>query len=445
MIYLTGEIHPAPDKSISHRALMISSIAEGKTTIKNFLRSDDCLSTLKCLQALGVEIEDAGGKEIIVHGKGKFLSPPASGAPLYAGNSGTTARLLSGILAGQNFKTTLTGDASLSSRPMNRIARPLEMMGATVKTTDGKLPLEISGGRLKAIDYDSPVASAQVKSCILLAALYADGKTTFREPQISRDHTERMLSNFGVRLTSSVTDNHGPSAGTRYSVSLTGPVKKLVSPGEILVPADISSAAFFLVAGATIPGSRIKLKNVGLNPTRTGILSVLKRMGAAIKISIPDGKNHPDSEPSGDITVSYSHGLRAVTIDKDEIPLLIDELPVIAVAATQAAGETIVKGASELRVKETDRIKSIVNELSKIGAEIKEFPDGFSVKGPVKLSHKRNQAPLESYGDHRMAMSLAVALLIAGGEDNFQDIKNYECASVSYPDFYKTLKSLIKK
>jgi len=439
MTHLVGQIHPAPDKSISHRALMISSIAEGKTTIKNFLRSDDCLSTLNCLKTLGVEIEDKGNT-IIVNGKGKFLSPPTK--PLYAGNSGTTARLLSGILAGQKFKSTITGDESLSTRPMNRIARPLTLMGAKIKTSpDGKLPLEISGGDLSPIDYDSPIASAQVKSCVLLAGLYArNGGTTFREPYLSRDHTERMLINFGAKISSGTSPTDG-----KFFTSIS-PTEKLTTPGEITVPGDISSAAFFLVAGAIIPDSKLELKNVGLNPTRVGILNVLKRMGANIQV-LPHkpAKESNFSEPTGDIIVSFGNSLKAVRIEKKEIPLLIDELPIIAVAATQAQGETIVSGAQELRVKETDRIKSIVTELSRLGAKIKELPDGFSITGPTKLTFNKNDN-LNSYGDHRMAMSLAIALIAATGEpETFSNIKNFECASVSYPDFYKTLKTLIKK
>lgn len=414
---VSGKIVVSPDKSVSHRALMISSIARGKTLVKNFLRSDDCLSTMACLKKLGVVIKDEGDR-VIVDGRGpKLAAPPET---LYAGNSGTTVRLLSGILAAQNFKTMITGDVSLSARPMKRIERPLKIMGASVRTSDGKLPMEITGGKLKPIDYVSEIASAQVKSCVLLAGLYADGRTTFREPLRSRDHTERMLSNFGAKITSS-------SDGAGFRVSVDGPAV-LVSPGTLEVPGDISSAAFFMVAASILPGSRITILNVGVNPTRTGIIAVLRRMGAKIEIS---NRRESGGEPSADITVEYS-GLCGVAIGADEIPLLIDELPIIAVAASQAVGATRVTGAEELRVKETDRIKSVVSELSSMGVRIEELRDGFVVEGPAEIKG----SAVDSGGDHRMAMSLAVASLAASGETR---IKNPECASVSFPAFYETL------
>ncbi|MDI6756547.1 MAG: 3-phosphoshikimate 1-carboxyvinyltransferase [Endomicrobiia bacterium] len=417
---VSGKITVSPDKSVSHRALMISSIARGKTIVKNFLRSDDCLSTMACLRKLGVVIKDEGDR-IIVDGRGPKLAAPTE--TLYAGNSGTTVRLLSGILAAQNFKTKITGDGSLSARPMKRIERPLKMMGASVRTSDGKLPMEITGGNLKNIDYASEIASAQVKSCVLLAGLYADGKTTFREPMRSRDHTERMLSNFGAKITSS-------SDGPGFWVSVDGPAV-IESPGTLEVPGDISSAAFFMVAAAILPGSRITILNVGVNPTRTGIIAILRRMGARVEIS---NRRESGGEPSADITVEHSD-LIGIAIGADEIPLLIDELPIIAVAASQAVGATRVTGAEELRVKETDRIKSVVGELLKMGARIEELKDGFVVEGPTKLKG----AAVASGGDHRMAMSLAVARLAADGETR---VINSECASVSFPEFYGLLNKI---
>lgn len=415
---ISGSIEVAPDKSVSHRALMISSIARGRTLVKNFLRSDDCLSTMAAMRALGVSIDDRG-TEVLVDGLGPRLTPPRG--DIYAGNSGTTARLLAGILAGQNFKTIITGDASLSSRPMGRIERPLKAMGALVKTTDGKLPVEIKGGKLRAAEYSSDIASAQVKSCVLLAGLYADGSTTFREPLRSRDHTERMLADFGADIRAS------DGSGDGCSVTVKGP-SGLVSPETIGVPGDISSAAFFMTAASILPCSNITITGVGVNPTRTGVIDVLRRMGADITL---DNPRNAGGEPVADITVKYS-GLRGVDIVEAEIPLLIDELPIIAVAACLADGPTTVTGAAELRVKETDRIKSVVGELSKMGARINELPDGFRVEGPSRLRGAR----VDSRGDHRMAMSLAVASLAAEGETR---VTGPECAAVSFPNFYETL------
>ena len=414
---IKGEIEIAPDKSISHRALMISAVAEGTSRIKNFLKADDCISTMNCLKKLGVDIAEKDGG-IIVKGRGLKLKRPSD--VLDAGNSGTTVRLLSGILAGQNFTTKIIGDESLSKRPMKRIIEPLEQMGAKIKSNNGCLPVEIEGGNLKPINYESKISSAQVKSCILFAGLYADGITSFTEPEKSRDHTERMLKSFGADVVSD-----------KNIVSVKGAAK--LHSSDVFIPGDISSAAFFMVAAAIVKNSELKIKNVGINPTRTGIVDVLKRMGAKIEI---ENKREIAGESLADIVVKSSE-LKSTNIERSEIPFLIDEIPIIAVAATQAEGITKITGARELRVKETDRLKAISSELKKMGADIQELEDGLIIKGPTKLKG----AKVNSYKDHRIAMSLAIASLVADGQT---EITDKDCVNISFPKFFEILKKIIK-
>ncbi len=415
---ITGEIYVAPDKSISHRAIMIAAIAEGISRIKNFLYADDCISTIKCFQKLGVEVVDEKN-EIIVKGKGPNLANPLD--VLDAVNSGTTARLLSGILAGQNFSSKIIGDESLSKRPMKRIIEPLEKMGAKIRARENNfLPIEITGGKLKPINYNSKITSAQVKSCVLLAGLYADGVTKFSEPHKSRDHTERMLENFGAQIESN-----------KNTMTIKGIAKLKAS--DILVPGDISSAAFFVVAATIIKNSKLRIKNVGVNPTRTGIIDIMSRMGAKIFF---ENEKTINNEPIADIIVESSQ-LKSTIIKGSDIPRLIDEIPVIAVAATQSEGETLIMEAKELRVKETDRLKAVASELKKMGADIEELEDGLIICGPTKLKG----AKVESRNDHRMAMSLTIASLVADGKTT---LKNPECVNISFPLFYETLKKITK-
>ncbi|MDD5686802.1 MAG: 3-phosphoshikimate 1-carboxyvinyltransferase [Elusimicrobia bacterium] len=417
MVKIAGEIEVASDKSISHRALMISAVSKGETRIKNFLKAEDCISTMNCLKKLGVSISEEND-EIIVKGSGLKLDKPLK--ILDAGNSGTTVRLLSGILAGQSFTTKITGDESLSKRPMRRIIEPLEKMGAKIKSSDGCLPIEIEGTSLNPVEYESRLSSAQVKSCVLLAGLYADGITSFTEPEKSRDHTERMLKNFGAKV---IVKNN--------TVSVKGPAKLCSS--DIYVPGDISSAAFFIAAAAIIKNSKLRIKNVGVNPTRTGVIDVLKRMGAKISI---ENKRKIAGEPVADIVIK-STDLKSTEIGREEIPLLIDEIPIIAVAATQSEGTTRITDARELRVKETDRLKAMSSELKKMGADIEEYEDGLVIKGPTKLKG----AKVDSYKDHRIAMSLAIASLVADGDT---EIKDKECVNISFPEFWNILKNITK-
>ncbi|HZG60260.1 MAG TPA: 3-phosphoshikimate 1-carboxyvinyltransferase [Anoxybacillus sp.] len=419
---LRGAIEVPGDKSISHRAVMFGAIANGTTTISNFLAGEDCLSTIDCFRKLGVSITQ-NGSEVVVEGKGiRGLQEPTE--ILNVGNSGTTTRLLLGILAGCSFHACLIGDESIAKRPMARVTNPLREMGAKI---DGRehgnyTPLSIRGGNLQAIRYTSPVASAQVKSAILLAGLMADGTTTVIEPHKSRDHTERMLKAFGGEV---VVDG--------LTVSVTG--KQQLKGAHIDVPGDISSAAFFLVAGAIVPNSEITLKNVGLNPTRTGIIDVLKQMGADIAI---ENIRNEESEPMGDITVRTSE-LKGIEIGGELIPRLIDEIPIIALLATQAEGTTVIKDASELRVKETDRIATVVSELSQLGADIEATEDGMIIRGKTKL--KANNIVVDSYGDHRIGMMLAIAACITEGN---LILNRSEAIAVSYPNFFEHLQLLIK-
>ena len=414
---IKGTITVPGDKSISHRGLLLGAIAEGTTTIHNLSSSVDVWSTWRCLKQLGVEIiEKDDSLEVI--GKGFYgLKPPSK--RLDCGNSGTTMRLMTGILAAQPFKTTLVGDDSLNQRPMKRIIEPLTQMGAKIESQPGGLaPLTISGSKLNATYYKSPVASAQVKSAILLAGLHARGTTTVNEPHLSRDHTERMLADFGVIVN---------RAG--LSVSLDG--GKVLHGSEVRVPGDFSSSAFFIGAALIVPNSELTIKNAGLNPTRTGMLAILKHTGAKIEIEPYQQKS---SEPVGDINV-FTSRLNGIEIPPDLVPKLIDEVPILAVIATQAKGTTKLTGAKELRVKESDRLNAIVNNLSLMGVQIEELEDGFIIEGQQKLKG----AVVDSYGDHRIAMAFEVAGLNAEGETQ---IKNSECVEISMPNFFETLQEI---
>ncbi len=416
---LKGEITVPGDKSISHRSIMFGSIAEGHTTVSGFLLGDDCLSTIDCFKKLGVDIE-LDGTNVVINSKGieNWQEPSEI---LYTGNSGTTTRLMLGLLAGTKFHTVLNGDASIGKRPMKRVISPLREMGAHITgRMDGQYtPLAIKGSPLKAIEYTMPVASAQVKSAILLAGLLADGTTVIHEKEVSRDHTERMLRQFGAEV---VVEN-----GT---VSYKGGQKLYAT--HVNVPGDISSAAFFLVAGAMAKDSEIILHNVGLNPTRTGILSVLQAMGANMEIIVD---NDMASEPTGTILIRTSE-LVGTTISGDLIPRLIDEIPIIALLATKAKGTTIIRDAAELKVKETDRITAVVNELKKLGADIEGTDDGMIIRGGAKL----HGAHLQTYGDHRIGMMGAIAALVTEGTVVLDD---KDCIAVSYPTFFNDLEKII--
>lgn len=415
---LKGEITVPGDKSISHRAVMFGSIAKGLTEITNFLQGADCLSTISCFGKLGIDIEN-GPDRILVHGKG-LHGLTAPDCVLDAGNSGTTTRLISGILAPQSFTTTLTGDASIQKRPMKRIMEPLSMMGANIKSLKGNdcAPLEIQGSPLTGIHYTSKVASAQVKSAVLLAGLYASGETSVTEPVISRNHTEIMLSHFGAQIAT-----EGTTASIRPEPVLEG--------RKIVVPGDISSAAYFIAAGLIVPGSEILIKNVGINETRDGILRVAKQMGGNIRLL---NENRDSGEPVADILVSHS-SLHGIEIKGSVIPTLIDELPVIAIMAAYAEGTTVIADAAELKVKESNRIDVMVNNLTAMGADITGTEDGMIIKGGKPL----HGTLIHSMDDHRIAMSFAVAALRAEG---MTTIEGGECVNISYPAFYKDLESL---
>ena len=418
---LRGELTVPGDKSISHRAVMFGSLAEGTTEISHFLKGEDCLSTISCFRSMGIRI-DTDGDSVRVFGKGLHgLTAPEK--ILDCGNSGTTTRLLSGILAGQPFDSVLTGDASIRKRPMNRVIIPLREMGAGIRSDQdsGCAPLYLKGSPLHGIRYQSPVASAQVKSCILLAGLYADSPVTVTEPALSRDHTERMLTQLGAKL--SVFSDNGLPAVTIEP----GPHLEAVS---FDVPGDISSAAYFLVAAALVPGSELTLKNVGINPTRDGILRVLQDMDADISVeNVRFG-----AEPSADLTVR-STSLHGTTVAGDLIPALIDEIPVLAVAAAAAEGTTVIRDAAELKVKESDRIALVSEGLRRMGADVEPADDGMIIHGGRPL----HGAHIDTHGDHRLAMSFAVASLIAEGTTTFSDT---ECAAVSYPSFFADLERL---
>ncbi len=419
-----GEVTPPGDKSISHRAAILNSLANGTARVTNFAPGADCASTLSCLRALGVRMEtvSANPPTIEIHGVGVmgFTEPDTV---LDAGNSGTTMRLLTGLLAGQAFFTVITGDASLCSRPMGRVIHPLRLMGARIygRNRDTLAPLAIKGQELHGLDYTLPVASAQIKSAMLIAGLFSQqkGRTVVREPAVSRDHTERMLRAMGVKVTAE------------------GPVVTLMPPAappkaiDVHVPGDISSAAYWLVLGAIHPNARVRIKGTGVNPTRTGIIDVLLKMGARLKA---ENERVINNEPVADLVVESSE-LTAAEIGGDLVPRLIDEVPVLAVAACLATGTTVIKDAAELRVKETDRIAFLVAELSKMGANVEELPDGIIIRGGGKL----NGAVCSSHGDHRIAMALGVAGAIANGETLIEDAG---VVDISYPGFWQELERL---
>lgn len=419
-IRLVGDVTIPGDKSISHRAIMFGSLAKGTTKVTNFLLGEDCLSTIACFRKLGVQIE-VSEDEVVVYGKGIEELKEAHEV-LDVGNSGTTARLMMGILSGLPFHSVIIGDESIGKRPMKRVTKPLKMMGTSI---DGRedatyTPISIRGGSLNSISYASPVSSAQVKSSILLAGLFAKGTTTVTEPEKSRDHTERMLKAFGCEL--EVDGN---------KVSING--NQELTATDVIVPGDISSAAFFLVAGSIVPNSEILLKNVGVNPTRTGILTVLERMGANITL---EDEKVVNGEPIANIRVKSSN-LKSTVIGGAEIPTCIDELPILALAAALADGETIIKDAEELRVKETDRIQTVVTELTNLGVSIEATKDGMIIQGNSSLIG----ANVNSHGDHRMGMMLSIAALLAKGDTI---IENTECIAVSFPNFKEQLNDLIK-
>jgi len=420
-----GEVTPPGDKSISHRAAILNSLADGTAKVTNFAPGADCASTVSCLRGLGVKITSVSGNPptIKVQGVGvKGFTEPDT--VLDAGNSGTTMRLLTGLLAGQAFFAVITGDASLCSRPMGRVIHPLRLMGGRIygRNRDTLAPLAIKGQELRGLDYTLPVASAQIKSAMLIAGLFSQqkGRTLVREPAASRDHTERMLQAMGVKVT------------------VDGPVVTLMPPAappkaiDVSVPGDISSAAYWLVLGAIHPNARIRVKGTGVNPTRTGIIDVLLRMGARLKV---ENERVFNNEPVADLVVE-SGELNAADMGGDLVPRLIDEVPVLAVAACLARGTTVIKDAAELRVKETDRIAFLVAELSKMGASVEELPDGIIINGGGKL----NGARCSSHGDHRMAMALAVAGAVADGETLIEDAG---AVDISYPGFWQEFDRLV--
>jgi 3-phosphoshikimate 1-carboxyvinyltransferase len=422
---LHAEFTVPGDKSMSHRAAILGGLSNGTCTVRNFLPSEDCVNTLNAMQALGArhevldELAGYGPINLRIHGQSMKLSAPEG--PIDCGNSGTGMRLLAGLLAGQSFTSELFGDASLSSRPMGRITIPLAQMGANIETLGEKpgcAPLRIHAAKVHPITYDMPVASAQVKSAVLLAGLFAEGTTTVIQPAETRDHTERMLASFGIHT------RHDGKA-----ISLDG--GQTPQACDFTVPGDISSAAFWLVAAAALPGSRLLIKDVGLNPTRTAILKVLSRMGAHMTEIV----HQTEGEPIGNIEI-HGAALTGTTILLEEVPNLIDEIPVIAVAAALAQGRTIIRNAKELRVKETDRITTVVDNLRAMGAEVEEFEDGMEIVGGKPL----HGATIDSFGDHRIAMAFAIAGLFAKGETVIQ---NTDCVNTSYPGFAHHLKAIL--
>ncbi len=414
---LAGTLSIPGDKSISHRAVMLGSLAYGTTRIDHFLSSSDCLSTIAIFKAMGVQIEQKGDR-VIIRGKG-LNSLVAPKSVLNAGNSGTTSRILMGLLAAQPFSSRMTGDKYLQRRPMKRVLAPLAQMGAKITGSGGGnfLPVKIDGTKLKGITYELPVASAQVKSCLLMAGMFAEGKTTVEEPVATRDHTERMFKAFGI-----------PHKRRRKSISIKGPIHPFYGR-TLQVPGDISSAAFFIVAGLIVPGAKLRLKNVGMNPTRTGLIDVLKKMGANIKVH--PHKIKRGEEPLADLFVQYSR-LKAVQAGGSLVPRMVDEFPVFAVAASQAFGTTVVKNAEDLKVKESDRILMMAVTLRKMGARIEATQDGWVINGPTHLTGTK----LSSGGDHRIAMALAVAGLAAQGSTTILDTENI---NTSFPGFEESL------
>ena len=421
---LKGTVSVPGDKSISHRCIMFGSIANGTTEIHNFLKGADCLATIRCFQSMGINIEETD-HTITVHGKGLHgLSAPLN--ILDVGNSGTTTRLLSGILAGQKFESKLSGDESLNSRPMKRIIEPLTMMGANISSIlrNGCAPLYIAPGNLHGIHYDSPVSSAQVKSCILLAGLYAEGETSVTEPSLSRNHTELMLKEFGADIRTL----HSLS-GTEATAYIK-PYPKLYGQ-KIVVPGDISSAAYFIAAGLIVPDSEILIEHVGINPTRSGILKVCEDMGGDITLL---NERCEAGEKIADILVRTS-SLHGITIEGDIIPTLIDEIPIIAVMAAVADGTTVIKDAAELKVKETDRIETVTDNLKAMGCNVTPTEDGMIITGGTL-----HGASIHTLLDHRISMAFSIAALVADGTTKILDSK---CVDVSYPTFYDTFEQLL--
>ena len=417
---IRGEIEVPGDKSISHRAVFLGGISRGKTEAHNFLEAEDCLHSVSAFRAMGIEIS-LKEKTIIINGAGlRGLKKPEKA--LYLGNSGTTMRILPGILAGQNFEATLTGDESLNKRPMARIVEPLSKMGVSISSRDarGLPPLVVKGGPVKPVEYDTKAASAQVKSCVLFAGLYPAGETVLREACQSRDHTERMLEFFGAQIKKE-----------KLFTKVNG--NQELNGRDFFIPGDISSAAFFMVAACMLEGSDITIREVGLNPTRMGLADVLESMGADIQIK----RAKKAIEPYGDIRIRFAP-LKGTTVEKEKIPLLIDEIPVLAVLAASAEGETCIKGAGELRVKETDRIFSISENLKRLGAEITSRGENLIIKGSGRRFRKSR---LESFADHRTAMAMSVAALLADGECT---IKNIDCVNTSFPGFFDMLGYLKK-
>ena len=415
---LRGELAVPGDKSISHRSVMFGALSEGITEAENFLTGADCLSTIGCFRQMGISVEQ-NGTSVVVHGKGLHGLTKPSGI-IDAGNSGTTVRLLSGILSGQPFDSVITGDASIQKRPMKRVMTPLSQMGASITSVheNGCAPLQIKGSPLHGIHYLSPVASAQVKSCVLLAGLYADAPTSVTEPAISRNHSELMLRYFGADIRC-----EGTTSTILPDPKLTGQ--------KINVPGDISSAAYFIAAALLVPGSEVLLKNVGINPTRDGMLRVVRAMGGDVTLV---NENTDGAEPCADLLIRSS-SLHATTVEGDLIPTLIDELPVIAVLAAFADGTTIIKDAAELKVKESDRIAVMTENLRRMGAEVEPTDDGMVIHGGKPL----HGATIDPHLDHRIAMSFAVAALAADGETEIQDA---DCVKISYPEFYADLEGL---
>ena len=420
---LRGTLTVSGDKSISHRAVMLGSLATGTTEIEGFLPGEDCLSTIRCFRSMGVQIEQ-NGSSVKVFGRGlRELTAPAG--ILDCGNSGTTTRLLSGVLAAQHFNSVLSGDASIQRRPMKRIMIPLRAMGADITSVSGNdcAPLSVHGKQLYGIHFNSPIASAQVKSAVLLAGLYASGQTTVTEPALSRDHTERMLRSFGAKVLTGSFEGR-PAVTVTETQNLYGT--------EISVPGDISSAAFFLVGASIVPGSEVVLRNVGINPTRDGVISALRAMGA--KIEVLEVRNE-DSEPAADLLVRYAP-LHGTEIGGALIPRLIDELPVLAAAAAVAEGRTVIRDAAELKVKESNRIRTMAEGLSRLGAKVEETEDGLIIDGGAAL----HGGAVVSYSDHRIAMSFAILSLVTDGEVRISDP---DCVNISAPTFYEDLKSLL--
>ena len=438
-----GVIAVPGDKSITHRALILGALAEGDTRVRGWVPAEVCLATLRCMRALGVEVEDVSeSSDLLIHGVGlRGLAEPAD--VLHCAGSGTTIRLLAGLLAGQPFTSVLTGTDPLRRRPMGRVAEPLRQMGATILGRDGGrlAPLTIRGGNLRGIDYAMPVASAQVKSAILLAGLFAEGETVVHEPGPSRDHTERMLAGFEVEV-------KVEAEGRGAAVRLQGG-QRLIGGGELTIAGDFSSAAFLLVAAAIVPGSDVRLTGVGVNPTRTGLYDLLVAMGADLRLGDTETRRHGDAlpasphprvpasgqgEPLADLVV-HASPLRATEAHGDLIVRAIDEFPIFAVAATQAEGTTVIREAAELRVKESDRIASVATELRKMGAQVEERPDGMLIHGPTRL----HGAVVECHRDHRLAMALAVAGLIADGPT---EVRGAEAIGDSFPNFVEAMQAL---